>query len=527
MLLPSLRPVLFGAALLAFPATGASAPDVRALEWMAGCWESRSGSTTVREEWRNTPDGLDGGAVTMRSDTLVAWEFTRISAGGSTTTAPAGYFAAPNGQASHTFPLVASSGDSAYFADLAHDFPQHITYRRAGSDSLYAHVRGGAGDRGFVQAMGRVPCDAARDLTTAVAVRDTLQHMLDSLHALGRAPGLSAAVALPDGRVLTVTSGVADSTGMVPLTPAHRLLAGSTGKTFFAALALQLAARDSLALDAKIATWLGSEPWFARLPNGPDITVRQLMRHTSGLVRYEFDPEFTADLARDPLRTWTVPEQLAYVLGDAPPFAAGAGWEYSDTNYLVLGLILERITGTPAYDEIRQRFLRPLRLRGMVPSVSPRIAGLANGYGASPDPLGLSGPLLVNGALRVNPQFEWAGGGYAGTPEDLARWAQAWYQGRAFGDAMLAQALDGVPAPMLGRGARYGLGVIISETPSGVAYGHSGFFPGYLTEMRYYPGTGLAVSVMANTSDGRAIGRGLGGIAHALAERTLAAQGSR
>jgi D-alanyl-D-alanine carboxypeptidase len=354
-----------------------------------------------------------------------------------------------------------------------------------------------------------------------VALRDTLQHMLDSLRALGRAPGLSAAVALADGRTITLVSGVADSTGMRALVPNHRLLAGSVGKTFFAALALNLVAEGKLDLDAKISRWLGTEPWFARLPNGADITVRQLMNHTSGLVRYEFDPEFTADLGKDPLRDWKVEEQLSYVLGDAAPFAAGQGWEYSDTNYLVLALIMEKIMGAPAYDAIRTRFLVPLRLRGTTPSVSTRIPGLANGYGATPDPLGMSGPMLVNGALKMNPKFEWAGGGYASTPEDLSRWAKAFYEGVVIPAPALAEALNGVAARGLGQGTRYGLGVMIRDTPRGVTYGHSGFFPGYLTEMRYYPSSRIAVAVQANTSDGRAIGRGLAGIAHALAERAM------
>jgi D-alanyl-D-alanine carboxypeptidase len=156
-----------------------------------------------------------------------------------------------------------------------------------------------------------------------------------------------------------------------------------------------------------------------------------------------------------------------------------------------------------------------------VPSVSTRIPGLANGYVAANDPLGMRGAMLHEGALALNPAFEWAGGGFASTPEDLSRWAQAWYTGRAVPPAQLALALDGVSARGLGAGARYGLGVIIRDTPLGVTYGHSGFFPGYLTEMRFYAEHGVAVTVMANTSDGRAIGRGLGAIAHMLVERAI------
>lgn len=505
--------------LATLSAMALSSAPAQPLAWMEGCWERRMATGRTLESWQRTATGLNGGAASYRGDTLTAWEFLRITTGG----ASASYIAAPSSQAPHSFPLRAATADSAHFADPDHDFPQQILYRRIGRDSLYARVWSGAGEstRAVEYRFARTRCEPVNDLTRAVATRDSLQALLDSMRALGRAPGLSAAIALPDSRVITVTSGLADSVGAVPLTPTHRMLAGSVGKTFFAALALDLVARGQLDLDARIATWLADEPWFARLPNAPDITVRHLMSHTSGLVRYEFQPEFAADLAANPLRDWKVSQQLEYVLGDTAPFRAGTGWEYSDTNYLVLALILEKITGESAYDAIRSRFLAPLRLRSTSPSVSPQIARLANGYGGSPDPLGLSGPLLENGSLRVNPQFEWAGGGYVSTPEDLARWAQAWYQGRAFPPAVLRDALNGVPARALGPGARYGLGVIIRDTPRGATYGHSGFFPGYLTEMRYYVDSRVAVVVQANTSDARAIGRGLGAIADVLADRVI------
>lgn len=516
---------LAGVALLAV----LCAPAAHAQAFLAGCWEQRAGRTVVREEWRRTDRGFDGGARTVRGDTLVAWEFLRLAMGAAAPAAradqpgapagagPARYIAAPHGQAAHAFTVTFASDDSLHVADPAHDFPRHIVYRRIGRDSLRVLVYGDDVTRAQRFAFGRVACDAANDLTQAMALRDVLQDSLEAMHARGTAPGLSAAVALPDGRVITVTSGLADSTGRVPLTPTHRLLAGSTGKTFFAALALQLAARDSLDLDARIGRWLGNEPWFTRLPNGADITVRQLMNHTSGLVRYEFSDAFARDLAANPLRRWTVPEQLAYILDQPAPFAAGAGWQYSDTNYLVLGLIVERILGGAAYDAIRTRFLTPWRLRGTVPQESPRVPRVANGYIGAQPVIGLAGETLRGDSLRVNPQFEWAGGGFVSTPEDLARWAQLWYTGRVVPPTILPDALAAVAAPELGRGVRYGLGVIVRDTPAGVTYGHSGFFPGYLTEMRYWPGSGVAVAVMTNTSLARAVGTPLGAIAERLA----------
>ena len=85
--------------------------------------------------------------------------------------------------------------------------------------------------------------------------------------------------------------------------PDHLLLAGSVGKTLAAAVALQLVQEGTLDLDAKVSTYLGHEPWYARLPNAADVTVRQLMTHTSGVVRYEFDERFLQDLVKAPYRT--------------------------------------------------------------------------------------------------------------------------------------------------------------------------------------------------------------------------------
>ncbi|HEX6135578.1 MAG TPA: serine hydrolase domain-containing protein [Longimicrobiales bacterium] len=363
--------------------------------------------------------------------------------------------------------------------------------------------------------------------TGPAAVRSRVQAVLDSLHAHGRFAGATAGVVLADGTSFGVAVGESDSVANVPMRPTDRMLAGSVGKTFFAALALQLVHEGRIALDDPLSKYLGSEPWWldengnARLPNGHDITLRMLMNHTSGIVRYEFDPDFTAEFTRDPYRVWKPAEQIAYVLDTEPPFAAGQGWDYSDTNYILLGLVIEKVTGRSAYDLIRTRILEPLRLTNTVPSDAPVIPGLVQGYAGSNNPFGGADAVLVDGRLAFNPQFEWAGGGFATTALDLARWARDLYEGRAFDPSLLPQVLDGVAARQLGRGARYGLGAIIRDTPLGPAWGHSGFFPGYLTEMRYFPDHRIAVAFQVNTSDGRAVGRSTSAIVQLLGEAVV------
>jgi D-alanyl-D-alanine carboxypeptidase len=262
-----------------------------------------------------------------------------------------------------------------------------------------------------------------------------------------------------------------------------------------------------LDLEAKISAYLGDEPWFERLPNHGDVTVRQLMNHTSGIIRYEFNERFITDLLAAPDKVWQPVEQLAYLFDTEPPFAAGDGWDYSDTNYIVLGLIIERITRSAYYDELQRRVLEPLELHNTVPSNSRRIPGLVQGYAGVENPFRMPDAVIVEGQFAINPQFEWTGGGIASTAEDLARWGKALYEGRAFDPAMLTVLLEGVPA-RLGPDTEYGLGVIIRPTPLGPSWGHSGFFPGYLTELAYFPQHRIAVAVQMNSSDTRSIRMG-------------------
>ena len=344
---------------------------------------------------------------------------------------------------------------------------------------------------------------------SAQNLESRLQQRLDSLHRSGRFAGAQVAVALPDGRTIAVATGMADTAKGETMTTRHLLLQGSVGKTYASAVAMQLLHEGKIALDDPIAKYLGSEPWFSRLPNAHSITVRQLMNHTSGLVRYEFNERFTADLTASPDRVWTPQELVAYILDTAAPFAAGQGWDYSDTNYIVLGMIMEKVTGRLYYDLARERVLRPAGLRETVPSDARVIRGLANGYAGANNPFGGSDAMLVDGRMAINPQFEWTGGGIASTAEDLARWGKRLYDGGAFDASMLPTLLDGVPA-RLGQNTKYGLGVIIRETPTlGTLYGHSGFFPGYQAEMLYLPALKAAVAFQVNSSVPGALGRGM------------------
>ena len=340
-------------------------------------------------------------------------------------------------------------------------------------------------------------------------LKTALQAKLDEWHKAGSFPGATFGVVLANGEAFGLAVGFSDREEKTPMKPSDRLLAGSVGKTFAAATALQLVNEGKIGLDDKIEKYLGSEPWFSRLPNARDITIRQLMNHTSGLVRYEFKEQFTKDLTANPEKSWKPAELVAYLLDEKAPFEAGKGWDYSDTNYIVLGMIIEKVTGKKFYDEANRRLLKPLKLSGTIPQDGPRLNGVVQGYAGANNPFGGKDAMIEQGKFVINPQFEWTGGGYASTAQDLARWAKMIYEGKAFSADLLPQVVEGVAAPMLGRESKYGLGVIIRKTPVGVAYGHSGFFPGYMTDMMYFPEHKTAVAVQVNTSVGRNLGKPL------------------
>ncbi len=326
-----------------------------------------------------------------------------------------------------------------------------------------------------------------------------LQSKLDEWHKAGKFPGATLGVVMANGESFGLAVGYSDRDAKTPMKAEDRMLAGSTGKTFAGALAFQLVADGKLSFDDKIEKYLGKEPWFSRLPNAKDVTVRMLLNHTSGLVRYEFKKEFTDFLTANPMKVWTPEERLAYLFDAKAPFEAGKGWDYSDTNYIVLGMIIERITGKKFYDEARKRFIKKLRLNGTVAQEGPVIKGVIQGYAGAANPFGGKDAMIENGKFVVNPQLEWTGGGWASTSQDLARWAKMYFEGKAFEPKLLPQVLDGVEAK-LGPNVKYGLCVIIRPTQAGTTYGHSGFFPGYVTDMMYFPDKKIAVAVQVNTS---------------------------
>ena len=319
--------------------------------------------------------------------------------------------------------------------------------------------------------------------------------------------GMTAAFVLPDGTLGQVALGKSDKEKGIAMVPGDRMLAGSIGKTFFAALALQLVEQGKLDIDAKVTTYLGYKTWLKRIPNHGAITLRHLMTHTSGIPEHVAEKDVVDKLFDDPDKRWKADDIAPLLFDRKPLFVAGKGWSYADANYIVLGLAIESVLGPESncYKEIERRFLEPLKLANTKPSVTRALPGLVQGYSGPGSPFLPEGPVLKEGKLAFSPSFEWAGGGFISSSGDLAKWAWNLWGGKVLKPETLAKMVDGVPAKT-GPQDKYGLGAMIEPTSVGVSHGHEGWYPGYLSQTMYLPEHKIAVAVQFNTDDQRGIG---------------------
>lgn len=349
-----------------------------------------------------------------------------------------------------------------------------------------------------------LPVLAQQSAKTA-ELKTLLQVRLDSLQKANGFPGATFSVVLPSGEQLTLATGTADSATHTPMRPDSRMFSGSNGKTLFAASAIMLAEQGVFQLDEKIEKYIGNETWFNRIPNAKSITMRMLLNHTSGIEEYYELGDFMQRLQSN--HTWTPVEILTYVFDRKPLFEAGSAFGYADTNYILFGYIIEKITGKKMYDLAIKHVVEPYRLKATEPSVKMKYKNLAVGYVNPDGPFPVKGAFVKDGQVALSPQFEWTGGGYVSSSVDLARWAKAYYNLKSVSPALREQMREGVAANT-GKDHLYGLGMQIRPGgAAGMGYGHSGWFPGYLTDAAYFPELDLAVAIQFNTDNFRLLKR--------------------
>lgn len=294
--------------------------------------------------------------------------------------------------------------------------------------------------------------------------RAELQRGLDSIVREG---AVGAVVEVRDDRgVWRATSGVVEVGKSRPVPTAGRFRIGSITKTFVATVVLQLVDEGRLQLDDTVEQWLPGV-----VPDGENITLRHLLSHSSGLYDYlrtlPFPP--SPEFLENRFRTWTAKELIDRALAYPPSFERpGSAFSYSNTNYALLGDLIEAATGHTYSEEVERRILRPSRLRDTtVPGTFPRIRGPhPHGY----VPIEEDGERRLVDYTEMNPSVMGAGGEMISTTRDLNRFFGDLLAGRLLPTGLLEE----MKKPGVA-GSRYGLGLFRLDTTCGVAvYGNDG-----------------------------------------------------
>jgi D-alanyl-D-alanine carboxypeptidase len=324
---------------------------------------------------------------------------------------------------------------------------------------------------------------------------DGLLHHLTGLHVPGVVLGVDVA---GQGTYLSASGqvGLSDST---PIATDSHLRIGSITKTFVATVILQLAGECRLSLDDTLDKWQPS------VTDASNITVRELLQHTSGIPDYQGTEPFVHQLLTDPFFVWNHQDLVGLIAGKPLLFTPGTQWSYSNTNYLLLGLIAEAVTGQHLEDLVRTRIIEPLGLTGTsFPTTAEIPAPRTNGTEVILDQTTLA--LLHEQEFDFNPSGVWAAGAMISTVPDLMVWAKAFATGQLLPAAMLQEQLqfvptndtfapfDAFPGPTLS--VDYGLGMM----SAGGAVGHDGEVPGWEAIMVYDPSTGTTIVEAQNAS---------------------------
>ncbi len=316
------------------------------------------------------------------------------------------------------------------------------------------------------------------------------------------APGMALLLARGDDVLFRAACGQASLELGVPLKPEHVFRIGSVTKQFAAAAVLKLVGEGKLKLSDPLSRFL---PGY---PNGEAVTVRMLLDHTSGIKSYTDVPGVMEGPIRQDLST----EQLVASFRDqAPEFAPGEGWKYNNSGYVLVGAVIEQVTGQPWHQYLREAFFAPLNLAhtGYGDPTDGLIPGHVSGYTLKDDRWAPAAFLSM-----TQPH---AGGALVSSVDDLLIWNRALHGGKLIGNAEYQQMLT----PVKGAESPYGFGIEIGELRGETVLQHGGGIPGFSAFLMYLPDSQLSAAVLYNADSGRPGMLGTGRIAQQLVAHAL------
>jgi D-alanyl-D-alanine carboxypeptidase len=338
-----------------------------------------------------------------------------------------------------------------------------------------------------------------------------LQAVVDTAARAMLVPGALVLVQTPQGSYSTAVGTTELGAAAPPQTATHFRIASNT-KTMTAAVILLLARDGKLTLNDPISAYV------PEVPNGENITLTQLLTMRSGLYGYTNAPELAAALDADPAKVWTPQEILALGHAHPPLFAPGAEYDYSNTNYALLGLVAEKVGGQSLGTQFQQRLFGPLGLRQtLLPGPDdtglpvPYSHGYMYGgssyalvdaeYPADVQAAAHAGTLLPVDYTHQNPSYATAAGGAISTAEDLAVWMRELVSGGVFGPETQQQWLDSLlpEDPDVAGGQQYGYGITYQQFgPQAGMYYHGGELPGFNSFMGHDPNNDVTLVIWTN-----------------------------
>lgn len=323
-------------------------------------------------------------------------------------------------------------------------------------------------------------------------------------------PGALVLLQTPQGTFTAAYGTTRIGTDSPPTAETHFRIASNT-KTMTAAVILQLAAEGKLGLDDRISKYV------AGVPNGDAITIAQLLEMRSGLYNYTDALELSATIDRDPGKVWTAKELLAIAFAHPPNFAPGAEYEYCNTNYVLLGLVAERLDGRSLARAMQARLFAPLGLRHTeLPASTVRtmpepyshgylygsssVALADTPYSAATKAAVRAGTLQPTDYTNVNHSFAGAAGGVVSTADDLATWIRALVTGRVLDGAYQRRWLESLKPidPSKPGGQRYGYGISELSWGSNQMLFHGGETVGFNSFIGHDPANRVTLIVWTN-----------------------------
>jgi CubicO group peptidase (beta-lactamase class C family) len=300
-------------------------------------------------------------------------------------------------------------------------------------------------------------------------------------------PG-AAVIVTRGGRTLySAGRGLADLESRRAITPQTVFRLGSITKQFTAAIVLQLVAEGRISLDDPISRFFPDYP-----QPGARATVRQLLDHTSGIQSYTGIPGWMTEANTN--RPYSTAEMIALFRDLPSPFEPGQRWDYNNSGYVLLGAIVESVTGMPWHQAVAERIARPLGLRSITYGVTGEAApAMARGYTAGEG----GAPRLAN---RIHMSVPHGAGALVGTVEDLAIWARALHSGRVVRADLYREMIRPTALPD-GGSHPYGFGLGFEELRGRPTIGHGGGIFGFNTDSFYIPSEDIFVAVFANSDD--------------------------